>query len=114
MTMTTRTAFCEKCYANNRPKLKEQFLVYGTHSKEFHIYTVEHYGTRGFTPHIILLKKVIGNNVEYQSSCGICDVDIWETPEGNEFEVLNHKTSTITIGNWNAWQKLKRDKSYFL
>lgn len=108
--------YCEHCFKNNQPMLKTPFVVYGSHQKKFHIYFIEKYGVRGFTPHIVQLLKVVGNgDIIYQQACGICDVNIYEPENGTvHFTIQNWERKVCTIEEWNSWVKYHSDKDYFI
>jgi len=116
-TILSRVAFCEKCFSRGSPKYEEMFLVYGTHSKDFHIYKVEFKGERGYTPHILVLNKVIHKEmpeVIYESCCGICGVTFSEDKNGLlYYKTKDFERKIIDLNSWNAWC-LYKDEDYFI
>lgn len=114
-TTLSLVSFCPHCFASGQPKFGTPFVVFGSHSKKFHIYQVEHYGVVGFVPHIVQLKKVLGENVVYEKACGICGVNIWESDDGVQcFSVKEWQREITTLKNWNAWISYRTDSDYFI
>lgn len=110
-TTITRVSFCLNCSKNNDPTKGQKFLVFG--SKGYHVYVAQSHGTAGFTPHILRIHKVIGQNVVYDSACGICDVSFGEVKDGHiDIEVLNWRRGIIFLKNWNDWVGYKHDPDY--
>lgn len=109
-------SFCPHCYQSGQPKFGTKFVVFGSHSKQFHIYEVEHRGIVGFTPHIVQLKKVIGDNVVYEKACGICGVTFWWATDTQRwcFHTKEWQRGMTTLADWNAWTQYHTDKDYFL
>lgn len=107
-TVICRVAFCPKCYAANRPKASQLFLVHGSfHDQENIRYALKH-GVRGFTPHLYeRLGNPINNTVVYRSLCTMhgCGVDIFVTT-GNKFDWLFQDSEwvsgTLPLHQWNA------------
>lgn len=116
MTTLSLVCHCPNCEKNGQPKFGTKFVVYGKHHNSFHIYTVEHKGMIGFTPHIIQLKKVIGENVIYEKACGICGVSLWKANDSGEwcFAVKNWERVVITLKQWNDWVLYKTDPDFWI
>lgn len=119
-TVITRTGFCQSCYDNQQPISGQKFKVVG--SRGAHVYTLD-FNPRfsGFTPHLYGLRKVIGQNVVFDSiccmeGCGIIriannDLQCWEFIERDSRWIRG----MMEIKDWNALvQKYKRDMDYFL
>ena len=114
-TLITRVAFCENCFKEHNPHTNQLFLVYGSSCNDFYIRQAKSNGTTGFTPHILKLIKVIGENVVYEKACGICDIDFYEIQNGDyAFQVLNWTRGMLTLQEWNAWVKYKHDWDYYV
>ena len=106
--------YCPECAKAGEPKFGSMFVVYGSHTKQFHIYEVEYRGVGGYVPHLVQLKKVIGENVIYEKACGICGVTIYKNENGLAFYIKNWQREITTIQNWNSWLLYKTDKDYWL
>ena len=107
-------SFCPHCYQSGQPKFGTPFVVFGSHSKEFHIYEVEHRGVVGYIPHIVQLKKVIGENVIYEKACGICGVSIWQGESGLCFHIKEWQRGMTTLADWNAWVNYHTDNDFYI
>ena len=106
----TRVKFCQKCYNKNYPKSGQVFLAYGTtHNCLIAKYATRN-GKRGFTPHILILDKVIGGMVKYEALCSICGTK----EKGDEYYFLydDFRKEEISIKEWNAWVLYKGDKDF--
>lgn len=116
MTTLSLVCHCPNCEKNGQPKFGTRFVVYGKHHKTFHIYQVEHKGTVGFTPHIVQLKKVIGENVVYEKACGICGASFWKSTDSNEwcFMIKTWQRGMTDLANWNKWVQYKTDPDFWL
>lgn len=124
-TQVTRTAFCPRCFANERPKTGDAYGVKG--SRGFHIlfieYAAPHTNPPGFTPHIFELDKsekgfVFGTMVCSMQDCGL---DIRNNPDHehdrNKVPYLIYykekRGFKMTIQDWNALV-LNKDLGYKL
>lgn len=115
MTTLSLVCFCSQCELNRQPQLGTRFVVFGRHHNTFHIYQAEYRGQIGFTPHIIQLKKVIGDNVIYEKACGICGVSLWEsTDNGWCFAIKTWQRQMTTLKQWNDWVNYKTDPDYWI
>lgn len=114
-TILSLVCFCPECLKQGQPKSGTPFVVFGSHQNKFHVYTVEHHGTFGYTPHLVNLVKVIGENVIYEKTCGICGVDIWENPQGDLCFLLKTKERCVaTLKQWNDWVLYKTDSDFWI
>jgi len=77
----SRTMYCESCKKAGRPRLGEQFLVFGGTSQKLYLHKAEHTAPFGFTPHIISFEGFLKDGrAKLIVSCGMigCDTDIDE------------------------------------
>lgn len=116
MTTLSLVSFCPHCFASGQPKFGTPFVVFGSHSKKFHIYQVEHRGQVGFVPCIVELVKVVGQNVIYNQTCSICGVKIWEDGGDGElrFMITKRERKVLTLEIWNQWILYHSDPDYWL
>lgn len=104
-TIITRVKFCNQCFKEGRPKSNESYVIYGGHSKTYQYRKSFYFGVRGFSPHIYLLSKVIGEVVKYYYSCSICNtLQIQTGKKGVRFIIPDDtfKEETMNIKDWNA------------
>lgn len=113
-TTITRVSFCPECFKRNRPRADQLFLVHGSTCNQFHIKDAMKNGTRGFTPHIVELLKVDGENVIYRKACGMnhCDTEIYFSNGDFNFEIQRWSRGIIPLNQWNAWVMYKHDTNY--
>lgn len=116
LTMSTtisRVAFCLKCFQQGNPRTHQPFLVFGSKKNQYHIYYSQGFGTIGFTPHILRIHKVIGENVVYDMACGICDVSFERGEKEITASILKWRRGIIDRKNWNDWV-LYKDEDYMI
>lgn len=113
-TQITRTAFCKRCFDEERPKTGNFYLVKG--SSGLHVYIIDyahpHENPRGFVPTIFTLDSSSDGLVHTTQMCGMhtCGVEIRNNPdyETNTKAVpyliykQEQKKITMTVANWNA------------
>jgi hypothetical protein len=110
--MISRTMYCEYCSRNNRPQPKDLYVTFGTESQKFIVdkafFDKEHRDykelMRGFTPHIIMKTKTVGNYVYFEESCGMHDCDVKITKDGDNyrFTVTDSREGKMHVKQWNA------------
>jgi hypothetical protein len=103
-TKMSRVMFCQKCFDEQRPHDGMLFAVLGTKNNKVWVHYYEAPYKRelikpyGFTPHFVVLDKVVDNKAHILISCGCdkCDVDIRHTQE-NGWKIDIVKTTPIII-----------------
>lgn len=118
-TYISRVGYCSDCEKQKRPHTGQKFKVIG--SRDVHIYTVEFIPRfYGFTPHIYVIHRVIGDNVVYDYICGMYGCGIIREYNKNErcYEYTENpgkwKRVLCTLAEWNALVKYNHDSQYFL
>lgn len=119
-TIICRTGWCDECAKAKRPEGGNIFKVYGALGGA-HMYQVE-WKTRwaGFTPHIYVIHKIIGENVVYDYICGMYECGIVRVANNEEqcWDYIENeakwKRGITDIKNWNALVQFKHDKDYFI
>lgn len=78
--LVCRSAFCLKCWQQERPNKGDRFIVYGTDHQEFKIKTAHQPGLKGFTPHLYTIQfpylvledgKILALKTCLMHGCGI-------------------------------------------
>lgn len=120
-TVITRTAFCPTCEKESRPWKGAMFLVYGSYRGDYYVRVATRNGIAGFTPHLFILKRV--------GSTGYCEVETICAIHGCGVEYRHSKDQhkmvygcrpdqwhsiLMTIADWNALTRNKRDKQYLI
>lgn len=101
----TRVKYCQKCFDKKQPSSNTVFLVYGSSSNTYHLHKSIGYGIRGFSPHIIMLDKVVGDVVKYLYSCCICNTEMFINNNRKHYIIFDDtlKEDTISLKEWNNW-----------
>jgi hypothetical protein len=116
----TRTAFCPICEQESRPWKGILFLVYGSCRDGYYVRKAIRGGIRGYTPHLFILKSVIGSNCEVETVCCIhgCCVKYRYSKESHSmvYGVIPDKwgTQLMPITDWNALVLNKRDSQFYI
>jgi len=107
----SRIGYCPCCAKERRPLTNQLFVVHGTNG--FHIYEALRVGELGYTPHIYVVKKRLGENIVVERICGMhdCGMNVkWDDNTGN-WKIAYHASQwrrfVFSIEQWNALVNLK-------
>ena len=105
----SRIHHCKKCEDYRRPKVDDVFAVKGGTSGILMVKRARIYEgcVKGMTPHLIIMKKVIDDNVVYESVCSIigCGMSLSQNENGDYDVVVEERYKhVISIKDWNALQ----------
>jgi len=105
-----RSLFCEDCWKAGRSLLGVPFIVYGSTSGQYRILEGERYGVTGYTPQLVIFIRTEGENVLYQTVCGVqgCGVTI----KTDNFIIETKYTHVIPINQWQALVHRYKDTGY--
>lgn len=121
----TRTAYCPHCYSKRKPKVGNEFFLFGgsgnVYLKKARIYEgCEH----GYTPHLFKLINATDKGVEYEKTCLMVGCGI-KKEVINEIDYrIGQETHTITpipirtdkeicsIRDWNALVSRWKETDY--
>ncbi|HEY5587424.1 MAG TPA: hypothetical protein VIK86_00550 [Candidatus Paceibacterota bacterium] len=118
MTVITRLGYCEKCFKEGRPKIGQNFIVFGKTANTFKGLISEKSNRRGCVPHVYKLKFITRKNVVYYKR--ICCMDNCGASVGiennkkfiyfNETQWVHEATS---LSNWKELVKF-RDEAFVI
>ncbi len=115
----TRTAFCPECEKSHRPWKGIRFLCYGAHRDGYYVREALGSGVSGYTPHIFILEKVgTDGRCTVASVCSMhgCSVEYRHSNADRAmvYGIIPDRweTVTMTIADWNALRRYRRDPQY--
>jgi len=89
----TRVGFCMKCRKADRPKTGDEFIAFGSTSKQFLEKEAQHNGLAGLTPHTYKIFTKDGK-IWVQSACAMnhCGVGYYEDEKGVKHWAMYEKS----------------------
>ena len=138
--IVSRSAFCTSCYTGGHPAKDDIYVLFGTQTQSFELYTCDHNSPelkKGFTPHLFEKLAVqtlpSGIHVHYLRTCGICGIEINYTQDktlevlgtvsrkgddGKPFKLylqrLRWMKGLMAVNHWNALIKDWKETNYEL
>lgn len=111
----TRTHYCESCARAYRPHAGDVFVVQGS-TGEQHVKRARMFEgvVRGYTPHLLTLKKTLDGNVVYDSVCLMnnCGIKLLPTEDSYMISVQERYRHVVSIKDWNALVTRWKDTDY--
>ncbi len=119
----TRTMYCKKCAAAQRPVISNMTLLYRGNSHTYYCFSIKQNSLvqeYGFTPHLIQKPEIFLDDkneqfVLFESFCGIngCGIELKLKPDNTwEFYYLELKINTIPINDFIALMNFKATEFY--
>ncbi len=117
MTTITRLGYCKKCFKEGRPKIDQNFIVFGKTSNIYRGLISEKSNKRGYVPHIYKLKFTKGNVVYYKRICCMDKCGTYIAKENGRNYICLDEAKWIhgatTVSNWNALV-MYRDEAFVI
>jgi len=117
-TIITRTGFCPHCFQEGKPRKENICLLYGGTNSVFKVHTItDRSRTKGYTPFIYMIDRVIEENVVGCRICAMYDCGTNKRFENDTWFYYLDKTKwerfIYPIKTWNALVNFK-DHSYYI
>lgn len=114
-TVITRTGYCEKCAAQQRPFKGNLFLAYGTHRAAYYVRSAKTTGIPGYVPHLFILKDIVNNICYVEKICCMygCGVEI-RSDDKYAAKKDDWLPIEMSIIDWNSLLMSNRDGQYYI